>query len=103
MSGRKFDVFYQPPGASEWQRVGSAEVQGRAPTARERARALLAAADARLANPPSHGLRPEEQFERDMAKAVGAWGRYVEVEAERLRRTAESAIDWLAGRGHKKP
>ena len=103
MSGRKTDAFYQPPGTDEWQKIESAEVRARPQTKRERARALLAKADAAVEElfREKEKLSPEEELERDLARAIGAWGRYFEIEARRIGRMAESAFESRFGKKSK--
>lgn len=98
MAEKRIDVFYQAPGKAEWQHVESwASERVKGP--REVARGLLAEADAAAARmifaARPRGLTPEEAFEQQMAKALGAWGRYVEVEVKKFGRSAEAAIDDL--------
>jgi hypothetical protein len=95
MAEKKVDVYYQAPGETEWQYVVS-EAKESPATPRLRARALLAAADVAAARATSSaGLGPEEVFELDMAKAIGAWGRVVEIERKRFERGVGNVIDRL--------
>lgn len=100
MAEKKVEVFYQLKGEEAWLRVESAVEKP--PSARRAARALLeegeaaaARAIASRASPERSGrnLTPEELFERDMARAIGAWERYVEIEMKRIWRGAAGAFD----------
>jgi hypothetical protein len=101
MPGKRIEVYYQAPGGDKWRQVESAEE--RPATARERVRNLLVESDAAAAvlcartarGEADEGLSAEAAFERDMARAMGAWGRYVEVEAKRLYKGAEGALENL--------
>lgn len=101
MAEKKVEVFYQGKGEETWRQVESAVA--RPPSARQAARALLAAGDVaaaraiarmggRSAEKEARGLTPEEVFERDMARAVGAWERFVEIEMKRIWRGTASAF-----------
>jgi hypothetical protein len=105
MAEKKVEVFYQAPGKSKWERVEQVRVREKVRTVRESARALLAEADASAARllfvtRPVVGLKPEEVFERQMAKALGAWGRFMEVEIRRFSRAADAALEDLLGKKH---
>lgn len=110
MAEKKVEVFYQPKGEEAWRRIESG-VEKRPSAhqvARQEARVLLEegeeaaaraiASRAVSASPASsprseRTLTPAEVFERDMARAIGAWERYVGVEMRRIWREAAGAFD----------
>lgn len=108
MSPKWIKTDYLPPGGKTWHQIGSAEV-------RETKRALLRQARSLLRNVDAELRKLERQkrlqkskrnlevleFERDMARALGLWDRYVSTEGKKLvsqatlaaKQAAESALE----------
>lgn len=89
--GRGNRTEYLPPGGGEWQIVDEQERR----ELRAEARRLLERADRRLAA-KFRSLRARDLtmlvFERDMARAMGAWDRWVVAQGRKLALDADRAV-----------
>jgi hypothetical protein len=100
--GRGNRTQYLPPGGdeSEWQIVDEQERR----ELRAEARKLLARADESLAA-KFRQLRAHQGemlvFERDMARAVGAWDRWVSAQSRKLAVDADRAVHEAAARAKR--
>lgn len=98
MAGKRTDVYYQAPGEDGWRLVEAAASRR---VGRAEVRALLVAADADLRKTilaKEGAAEDAREFERSMARAMGAWGRVASVEARRLMDGAEAVVEKLARR-----
>jgi hypothetical protein len=95
--GRGNRTQYLPPGGDEWQIVDGEERRA----LRREARELLRRSDEKLAS-KFRSLRARDlsllMFERDMARAVGAWDRWVIAQGRKFAADADRAVRSAAAR-----